>query len=91
MSDLANLNRNFLRGAQRTDADGVAQFQTLFPGHYDGRAPHIHVITRTSNPGSFMPPSPFQVSREQRQLPNLQLFAPNLLPNTLSLPPNHEQ
>jgi hypothetical protein len=45
MSDLANLGRNFLRGAQKTDKDGVAQFQTLFPGHYDGRAPHIHVIS----------------------------------------------
>jgi protocatechuate 3,4-dioxygenase beta subunit len=45
MSDLANLNRSFLRGSQKTDEDGVAQFQTIFPGHYEGRAPHIHVIS----------------------------------------------
>lgn len=45
MSDTANLDRTFLRGAQKTDEDGVVQFQTLFPGHYDGRAPHIHVIS----------------------------------------------
>ncbi|KAK3322909.1 Intradiol ring-cleavage dioxygenase [Apodospora peruviana] len=49
MSDKANLNRTFLRGAQRTDADGVVQFNTLFPGHYDGRAPHIHLITHLNS------------------------------------------
>ena len=29
---------------QPTDADGVAQFDTLFPGHYTGRTTHIHVM-----------------------------------------------
>ncbi|KAK3324920.1 Intradiol ring-cleavage dioxygenase [Apodospora peruviana] len=33
------------RGAQQTDDDGVAQFDTLFPGHYTGRATHIHVMS----------------------------------------------
>ena len=33
----------FLRGIQMTDADGVAQFRTIFPGWYQGRAVHIHV------------------------------------------------
>jgi hypothetical protein len=28
-----------------TDADGVVQFDTIFPGHYTGRAPHIHLMT----------------------------------------------
>ncbi|KAL2193337.1 Intradiol ring-cleavage dioxygenase [Corynascus similis CBS 632.67] len=45
MSDVANLERNFLRGAQQTDEDGAVQFRTLFPGHYEGRAPHIHVVS----------------------------------------------
>lgn len=45
MNDKSLLNKNFLRGAQKTDEHGVAQFQTIFPGHYDGRAPHIHVIS----------------------------------------------
>ncbi|KAK3381949.1 Intradiol ring-cleavage dioxygenase, partial [Podospora didyma] len=40
----ANINSTFLRGLQLTDADGVAQFETLFPGHYTGRAPHIHAM-----------------------------------------------
>ena len=39
-----NLNTTFLRGAQKTDHDGAARFDTLFPGHYTGRATHIHVI-----------------------------------------------
>jgi protocatechuate 3,4-dioxygenase beta subunit len=34
---------NFLRGAQRTNANGVATFDTIFPGWYPGRAVHIHV------------------------------------------------
>ncbi|KAK3320781.1 Intradiol ring-cleavage dioxygenase [Cercophora scortea] len=40
----SNLNNTFLRGVQLTDADGVSQFDTLFPGHYTGRATHIHVM-----------------------------------------------
>jgi len=34
---------NFLRGAQRTDRTGLASFQTIYPGWYQGRAVHIHV------------------------------------------------
>ena len=33
----------FLRGAQVTNADGVVQFRTIYPGWYPGRTPHIHV------------------------------------------------
>jgi protocatechuate 3,4-dioxygenase beta subunit len=36
-------NRTFLRGIQRTGATGVATFQTIYPGWYQGRAVHIHV------------------------------------------------
>lgn len=32
----------FLRGAQETDANGQVEFNTIFPGWYDPRAPHIH-------------------------------------------------
>lgn len=35
-SDATNLNQTFLRGIQLTDTNGVAQFDTLFPGHYTG-------------------------------------------------------
>lgn len=34
---------HFLRGRQTTNASGLAAFQTIFPGWYPGRAPHIHV------------------------------------------------
>jgi protocatechuate 3,4-dioxygenase beta subunit len=34
---------HFLRGRQITDANGVVGFNSIFPGWYSGRAPHIHV------------------------------------------------
>lgn len=40
------LNTTFLRGIQLTDFDGVTEFDTVFPGHYVGRTPHIHVVSR---------------------------------------------
>jgi protocatechuate 3,4-dioxygenase beta subunit len=39
--------QNFLRGYQRTDANGAVQFQTVYPGWYSGRAVHIHFTIRT--------------------------------------------
>lgn len=33
----------FLRGTQQTANDGIAQFETIYPGWYTGRAVHIHV------------------------------------------------
>jgi protocatechuate 3,4-dioxygenase beta subunit len=33
----------YLRGAQTTDANGIAQFTTIFPGWYQGRTTHIHL------------------------------------------------
>lgn len=32
----------YLRGAQVTDADGIARFRTVYPGWYSGRTAHIH-------------------------------------------------
>ncbi|KXJ86506.1 Intradiol ring-cleavage dioxygenase [Microdochium bolleyi] len=43
-SDPGNINATHHRGIQRTDADGVAQFETTFPGHYTGRATHVHTM-----------------------------------------------
>lgn len=34
--------RKFLRGYQQTHANGVAEFLTIYPGWYIGRALHIH-------------------------------------------------
>lgn len=33
----------YLRGAQATDADGIAKFTTIYPGWYQGRTVHIHL------------------------------------------------
>ncbi len=42
MYSSAVASENYLRGVQETDANGKVVFQTIFPGCYDGRWPHIH-------------------------------------------------
>ena len=39
----------FLRGYQTTDAAGRAQFITVYPGWYQGRAVHVHFKIRTAS------------------------------------------
>ncbi len=34
--------QTFLRGVQQTDSSGNVTFQTIYPGCYSGRMPHIH-------------------------------------------------
>lgn len=34
---------HWLRGRQTTDSNGLVTFNSIFPGWYSGRAPHIHV------------------------------------------------
>lgn len=41
-NDESNSNTTFLRGIQSSGSDGVVQFESIFPGHYAGRAVHIH-------------------------------------------------
>lgn len=41
------LNTTFLRGIQSSDSEGITAFDTLFPGHYDGRITHFHLVVRT--------------------------------------------
>jgi protocatechuate 3,4-dioxygenase beta subunit len=38
-----NPGTNFLRGGQKTNANGVAVIDTIYPGWYQGRAVHVHV------------------------------------------------
>jgi protocatechuate 3,4-dioxygenase beta subunit len=42
-SGVAGNSGTFLRGIQRTDRNGLAVFDTIYPGWYRGRAVHIHV------------------------------------------------
>lgn len=44
----ATVGQDFLRGYQKTDAQGVAEFLTIFPGAYSGRSIHIHFSIRGS-------------------------------------------
>ncbi|KAK4499102.1 hypothetical protein PRZ48_009614 [Zasmidium cellare] len=48
-NDTSNIDATFLRGLQQTDVNGVVQFESIFPGHYTGRATHIHVLTHNTN------------------------------------------
>ena len=41
--------KKFLRGYQLTNSNGVASFQTIYPGWYEGRAVHIHFKIRTQS------------------------------------------
>ena len=57
-SDVRDMNagfdtrgKKFLRGYQTTNANGVAEFLTIYPGWYPGRAVHIHFKIRT-RPGA---------------------------------------
>jgi protocatechuate 3,4-dioxygenase beta subunit len=45
--------KKFLRGYQVTDASGTAQFLTIYPGWYRGRAVHIHFKIRTAEGYDF--------------------------------------
>ncbi len=67
---------HFLRGRQTTDASGVVTFNTIFPGWYGGRAPHIHVHVYSPDGASLM----------ITQLPFLQMFVIRFiqLPQTIT-------
>lgn len=41
------VNSTYLRGIQLTDHEGVVSFETIFPGHYSGRATHTHLLAHT--------------------------------------------
>lgn len=41
-NDQAYITKDFMRGVQTTNTDGVVTFDTCFPGWYSGRAIHVH-------------------------------------------------
>ena len=46
VSQNGTVGKKYLRGFQQTDASGVVQFTTIYPGWYQGRAIHIHFKAR---------------------------------------------
>jgi protocatechuate 3,4-dioxygenase beta subunit len=44
--------KKFLRGYQQTNANGNAEFLTIYPGWYEGRAVHIHFKIRSTAQGA---------------------------------------
>jgi len=50
-------NENYLRGVQAADASGIVTFQSIFPGCYSGRWPHVHFevyrsLDKATNPAN---------------------------------------
>jgi protocatechuate 3,4-dioxygenase beta subunit len=42
-------DKTYLRGAQVTNADGIVEFKTVYPGWYPGRTVHIHAKVHLDN------------------------------------------
>ncbi len=50
MGDLTPTDdQRYLRGAQVTNADGIVEFTTIWPGWYRGRTVHIHAMVHIDN------------------------------------------
>lgn len=47
-------DKHFLRGRQTTNADGIVSFNSIYPGWYSGRAPHIHVHIYSNSGNSLL-------------------------------------
>lgn len=45
----STVGQKFLRGYQVTDATGIVQFLTIYPGWYQGRTVHIHFKIRATS------------------------------------------
>ncbi len=52
ISQIGTEGKTYLRGYQATDNNGTVKFDTIYPGWYQGRAIHIHVIVRAFDGGS---------------------------------------
>ncbi|WP_033345581.1 intradiol ring-cleavage dioxygenase [Catenuloplanes japonicus] len=66
-------NQNYLRGIQVANASGVVTFQSIYPGCYAGRWPHIHfevfssLANATSNTGQIVKTSQIALPKDVSQ------------------------
>jgi protocatechuate 3,4-dioxygenase beta subunit len=56
-------DQNYLRGVQETSDDGSVTFQTIFPGCYGGRWPHIHFAIYPSLNAATSAPNTIKTSQ----------------------------
>jgi protocatechuate 3,4-dioxygenase beta subunit len=52
ISQIGTEGKMYLRGYQTTDNNGTVKFETIYPGWYQGRAIHIHVMVRAFDDGA---------------------------------------
>lgn len=73
----------FLRGTQFSDENGVAHFDTIYPGWYPGRTPHIHFMIyldqKKALTGQLFFPDEVSVALYQSRAPYNERPNPNVL------------
>lgn len=79
-------NDRHCRGALRTDADGIAEFRSIYPGYYVERAIHIHFKVHIGNRAfltnqallpeqdnaAVLAMAPYNISRKGKRITNAQ-------------------
>jgi protocatechuate 3,4-dioxygenase beta subunit len=75
----------YLRGYQFTDANGLAEFTTIFPGWYSGRICHIHFQVYVSSSYAAISQLSFDITKKQAiYAANATLYTKGDDPTTLS-------
>ncbi|KIY69763.1 aromatic compound dioxygenase [Cylindrobasidium torrendii FP15055 ss-10] len=95
-ADETNVNATWLRGLAPTDENGVAQWLSIFPGHYTGRTAHIHVAAHQNGTlfdnGTYVSDTVSHVGQlffDQSTITEVELLAPYNT-NTQELTTNEE-
>lgn len=75
----------YLRGYQFTDANGIAEFETIFPGWYSGRICHIHFQVYVSSSYAAISQFTFDIAKKQAiYAANSSLYTNGADPTTLA-------
>lgn len=75
----------YLRGYQFTDANGISEFTTIFPGWYTGRICHIHFQVYVSSSYAAISQLSFDIAKKQAiYTANPSLYTNGADPTTLS-------
>lgn len=99
---LADNEERHCRGVLATDADGIAEFETIYPGYYSGRAIHIHFKVHRGNTSyltnqshlperlndKIMAMEPYRTLRHRRRVRNAEEVAWGLTEMTVDETPS---